>query len=142
MGNRMSAVIHPEDLAVMADKLSSQLLHGNTIHNENRLVCKDGSVKWVSVKAQLFSELQGDVYKRQMYARAHRTFSFRQILEKQTGRLEVVVTFLAVLELMKMGKIALTQEALFDDMYIETLEPEGEEGELKLDGLEDFEEQE
>ena len=77
-----------------------------------------------------------------MYARAHRTFSFRQILEKQTGRLEVVVTFLAVLELMKMGKIALTQEALFDDMYIETLEPEGEEGELKLDGLEDFEEQE
>ena len=77
-----------------------------------------------------------------MYARAHRTFSFRQILEKQTGRLEVVVTFLAVLELMNMGKIALTQEALFDDMYIETLEPEGEEGELKLDGLEDFEEQE
>ena len=73
-----------------------------------------------------------------MYARAHRTFSFRQILEKQTGRLEVVVTFLAVLELMKMGKIALTQEALFDDMYIETLEPEGEEGELKLDGLEDL----
>ena len=60
MGNRMSAVIHPEDLAVMADKLSSQLLHGNTIHNENRLVCKDGSVKWVSVKAQLFSELQGE----------------------------------------------------------------------------------
>ena len=49
---------------------------------------------------------------------------------------------MAVLELMKMGKIALTQEALFDDMYIETLEPEGEEGELKLDGLEDFEEQE
>ena len=44
----------------MADKLSSQLLHGNTIHNENRLVCKDGSVKWVSVKAQLFSELQGE----------------------------------------------------------------------------------
>ena len=66
----------------------------------------------------------------------------KEPVEKQTGRLEVVVTFLAVLELMKMGKIALTQEALFDDMYIETLEPEGEEGELKLDGLEDFEEQE
>lgn len=76
------------------------------------------------------------------YARKHRTFSFRQILEKQTGRLEVVVTFLAVLELMKMGKICLTQEALFDDMYIETLEPEGETGELDLEGLEDFEEQE
>ena len=43
------------------------------------------------------------------------------------------------LELMKMGKIYLTQEELFDDMNIETLEPEGEEGELNLEGLEDFE---
>lgn len=73
------------------------------------------------------------------YARDHRTFSFRQLLERQGDRLEVVVTFLAVLELMKMGKIHLTQEELFDDMNIETLEPEGESGELDLEGLEDFE---
>jgi len=73
------------------------------------------------------------------YARSHRKFSFRQLLERQEDKLEVVVTFLAVLELMKMGKIHLTQEALFDDMNIETLEPEGEEGELNLEGLEDFE---
>jgi len=73
------------------------------------------------------------------YARSHRTFSFRQLLERQADRLEIVVTFLAVLELMKMGKIHLTQEVLFDDMNIETLEPEGEEEELNLDGLEDFE---
>ena len=70
------------------------------------------------------------------YARSHRTFSFRQLLERQADKLEVVVTFLAVLELMKMGKIHLTQEALFDDMNIETLEPEGEEEELNLEGLE------
>lgn len=73
------------------------------------------------------------------YARSHRTFSFRQLLERQADKLEVVVTFLAVLELMKMGKIHLTQEALFDDMNIETLEPEGQEEELDLEGLEDFE---
>ena len=73
------------------------------------------------------------------YARSHRTFSFRQLLERQADRLEIVVTFLAVLELMKMGKSHLTQEVLFDDMNIETLEPEGEEEELNLDGLEDFE---
>ena len=73
------------------------------------------------------------------YARSHRTFSFRQLLERQADRLEIVVTFLAVLELMKMGKIHLTQEDLFDDMNIETLEPEGEKGELNLEGLEDFE---
>ncbi|MCI8516309.1 MAG: segregation/condensation protein A [Hungatella sp.] len=73
------------------------------------------------------------------YARGHRKFSFRQLLERQEDKLEVVVTFLAVLELMKMGKIHLTQEQLFDDMNIETLEPEGESGELNLEGLEDFE---
>lgn len=73
------------------------------------------------------------------YARKHRNFSFRQMLESQRDRLEVVVTFLAVLELMKIGKIHLVQEHTFDDMFIETLEPEGEEEELNLEGLEDFE---
>lgn len=75
------------------------------------------------------------------YARTHRTFRFRQVLEEQPDRLEVVVTFLAILELMKMGKLHLTQEAAFEDMYIETLEPEGELEELTLEGLEDFEKQ-
>lgn len=73
------------------------------------------------------------------YARIHRTFSFRALLEAQTGRLEVVVTFLAVLELMKIGKIHLSQEAVFADMYIETLEPVGIVEELNLEGLGDFE---
>lgn len=70
------------------------------------------------------------------YARKHRTFRFRQILEQGADKLEVVVTFLAILELIKIGKIHLTQEHLFDDMEIETLEAEGEEEELDLEGLE------
>lgn len=41
---------------------------------------------------------------------------------------------------MKIGKIHLTQENIFDDMYIETLEPEGQEEELDLsgEGMDDF----
>mgnify|MGYP003178692523 CR=1 FL=1 len=73
------------------------------------------------------------------YAREHRKFSFRQMLERQSEKLEVVVTFLAVLELMKIGKIHLTQEHAFDDMYIEIQEAEGEETELLLEDLEDLE---
>ena len=69
------------------------------------------------------------------YARKHRKFSFRQMLERQADKVEVVVAFLAILELMKIGKIHLTQEHTFDDMWIETLEQEGEEGELELDDL-------
>ena len=51
----------------------------------------------------------------------------------------MVVTFLAVLELMKIGKIHLSQEETFGDMDIETLEQEGEEEELDLTQLGDFE---
>ena len=67
------------------------------------------------------------------FARQHRRFSFRQMLERQGDRLEVVVTFLAILELMKIGKIHLTQEHTFDDMEIEIREADGEETELELD---------
>lgn len=56
LGNCMSAVIYPADLAVLTKKLNEQLQYGNTVRNENRLVCKDGSVKWISIKAQLFQE--------------------------------------------------------------------------------------
>ena len=73
------------------------------------------------------------------FARKHRTFSFRQMLERQGDKLEMVVTFLAVLELMKIGKIHLTQEHTFDDMLIETLEAEGEETELDLEDLDGLE---
>ena len=55
----------------------------------------------------------------------------------QNSRIEVVVTFLAVLELMKIGKIHLTQEHAFDDMDIEILEAEGEETAIELNDLED-----
>ena len=73
------------------------------------------------------------------YARKHRNFSFRQLLERQSDKLEVVVTFLAILELMKIGKIHLTQEHAFDDMYIEIQEAEGEETELLLEDLGELE---
>lgn len=73
------------------------------------------------------------------FARKKRRFSFRQMLTRQGDKLEIVVTFLAVLELMKVGKLSLTQEHTFDDMEIEILEKEGEETEPELDlqGLEE-----
>lgn len=52
------------------------------------------------------------------YAMAHRSFSFRQLLEKQSSKLEIIVTFLAILELMKAGTILISQEHTFDDIKI------------------------
>lgn len=52
------------------------------------------------------------------YAREHKTFSFVKLLEKQTSRAELIVTFLIILEMMKLGKITISQEEIFDDIYI------------------------
>lgn len=52
------------------------------------------------------------------YARQHRDFSFRALLLAQSSKMEVIVTFLAILELMKMGKIGISQEYIFDDIRI------------------------
>ena len=52
------------------------------------------------------------------FAREHSTFSFRKLLEKQAGKMEVIVTFLIILELMKTGKIVISQETIFDDILI------------------------
>lgn len=52
------------------------------------------------------------------YAREHKSFSFRKLLEKQSSKMEVIVTFLVILELMKTGKIYISQENIFDDIMI------------------------
>ena len=72
------------------------------------------------------------------FVRREKNCSFRQMLEREAGRVEVVVTFLAVLELMKIGKIRLSQEAIFDDMYIEALDGGEDMDELDLEDMADF----
>jgi segregation and condensation protein A len=52
------------------------------------------------------------------YARANHSFSFSLLLMNQPGKIEVIVSFLAVLELMKMGEITIKQVDLFDDISI------------------------
>ena len=52
------------------------------------------------------------------YIRTHKTFSFRKLLEKQHSKMEVIVTFLVILELMKIGRIGIEQEDIFADIMI------------------------
>lgn len=55
------------------------------------------------------------------HALTHRSFSFRQLLEKKNSRMQLIVTFLAILELMKTGEIRIEQDRLFDDIRITSL---------------------
>ncbi|MBQ8039242.1 MAG: segregation/condensation protein A [Lachnospiraceae bacterium] len=57
----------------------------------------------------------------QEYGLAHKKFSFRKLLEEQSDKMELIVTFLCILELMKMGRVSIVQEEIFDDILIDYL---------------------
>ncbi len=48
--------------------------------------------------------------------------NFRTLLEMQASRINIIVTFLAILELMKVGDIVIKQDELFGDIIIDSLE--------------------
>ncbi len=52
------------------------------------------------------------------YLITHDSFSFRELLERQNSKLELIVTFLAVLELMRMGRITAKQRKTFGEIHI------------------------
>ena len=54
----------------------------------------------------------------QEYGLKYRKFSFRNLLEAQMSKMEVIVTFLSILELIKIGRIQIEQECLFEDIII------------------------
>lgn len=58
------------------------------------------------------------------YLKEHRRFSFRTLLEKEAkkSKIHVIVTFLAVLELMKVGKLTVQQKETFGEILIEAKE--------------------
>ena len=48
--------------------------------------------------------------------------SFVTLLEQEASKINIIVTFLAILELMKVGDITIRQEELFGDIVIDSLE--------------------
>lgn len=56
----------------------------------------------------------------QDFARKNHKFSFRQLLEGQKSKMDTIVTFLVILEMMKAGQIYIVQENTFDDIQIES----------------------
>lgn len=63
-------------------------------------------------------DMEAKVLYVEAYAKEHKRFSFRSLLEKQSGKMELIVTFLIILELMRIGRISISQENIFDDIII------------------------
>lgn len=58
------------------------------------------------------------------YVLNHKEFTFRELLDKQSGKMEIVVTFMVILEMMKAGRIRIVQEVTFGEIYITVLDEE------------------
>lgn len=57
---------------------------------------------------------------------AERTMSFNELLRQSNNKTEVIITFLAVLELVKLRTATVVQESLYADVNITALNPESE----------------
>ena len=58
------------------------------------------------------------------YLQRHQHADFREMLELEDSKEEIIVTFLVILELMKNQKIRITQEEAFGKILIDLVEPE------------------
>ena len=58
------------------------------------------------------------------YLQSHPHADFREMLELQDSKEEIIVTFLVILELMKHQKIRITQEEAFGKILIDLVDPE------------------
>lgn len=77
---------------------------------------KFGEIKQEEIKLE---DKMGEV---EYLVSSKRRLSFRELLEGQVSKEQVVVTFLSILELMKVGKIRAVQEMTGQEIMIEVLE--------------------
>ncbi|MBR6216918.1 MAG: segregation/condensation protein A [Eubacterium sp.] len=54
--------------------------------------------------------------------RGLRSINFRTLLGRRKGKMNLIVTFLAILELMKTGALTIRQDGIFEDIIIDSLE--------------------
>lgn len=52
------------------------------------------------------------------YVSGHGPFSFMELLEKQESKAEIIVAFLVVLEMIKIGQVTIVQDDIFGDILI------------------------
>ena len=70
------------------------------------------------------------------YSWNHSSFRFRELLESQCSKVQVIVTFLAVLELIKRGAVRASQKEILGDIEIELLKVPSDWGDLSEEASE------
>lgn len=57
----------------------------------------------------------------QEYGIKNRRFSFKKLIDNRSSKVEIIVTFLGILELIKMGRVSVKQEDTYGDIEVEFL---------------------
>ena len=122
----------PKEVSEYASKPEIQDIIGDLtlakLHNIYNFVIKKQTDKTDPIRSSFgkikkepisLSESIGEL---QIFAKEHKSFSFKEFLINQPSRLHVVVSFLAVLELMKVGAIKAVQDDNVSDILIEFVE--------------------
>lgn len=118
----------PREIAEFKEEIDVEELIGDLtlakLHTIFKSIVKKQSDKIDPIRSK-FGKIEqeeinlSDIFTRiQQYGIAHKVFSFRSLLEQQTTKMEVIVTFLGILELIKRGRIKIEQECTFDDIRI------------------------
>ena len=118
----------PEEVTEYEEPVDMDLLIGDLTLTKLNVIFKDVMKRQVNKIDPVRSKF-GKIQKEEVtvadkleyiteYAKGHKNFSFRALLSKQSSKTQIVVTFLAILQLMKEGTITIEQEQPFDDILI------------------------
>lgn len=121
--DEVSAYEEPVDLDSILDGLTLTKLHDifqsvmkRQVDKIDPIRSKFGQIE----KEEVRVEDKMEVIREQI--RGLSQIRFRTLLEVQASKTQVVVTFLAILELMKIGVLRVKQEELFGDIILDSLE--------------------
>jgi len=124
----------PEEVAQFREPIDYEDLIGDLslskLHEIFKIIVKKQEDKIDPVRSK-FGKIEKDevnmdakVIYIEDYLKKEKRFSFRSLLEKQCSKMEIIVTFLVILEFMKMGKILIEQDNIFDDIFITSMDVE------------------
>ena len=91
------------------------------------LVKKGDPIAEISVTVDEIEKEEVDINQKQdfiaSYITSHKKCSFRNLLSEQRTKMEVIVTFMVILELIKTGNVEVSQSEAFGDIDIELKKP-------------------
>lgn len=138
----------PEVLAYREPVNTEALLKGVTLSNLNavfRDVMKRQESRMDPVRSKFGNvekeevNLEETIAHVESYIAQHPKCSFRSLLKNQKSKMQVIITFLTILELMKIGRIEIEQEEIFADILITAKEDGAQTEESASEGLGSYE---